>query len=565
MAFKLAEAFVELKARGEKELHKSLEKTKGKVEEIGPATEQAEKRIEKAFGDAAKGVEKSADKMADALQKPIDKLAEFEKEMKAEFAALQNRAEKLKVSMRGGPQSGNLATLGPTNAMFGRFGGAANVAAGGALVGIGTAVAARANELQTSGKDSEVLGPQVSSTVREVVGGLREFGAAVKDVGVGFVDGLLGLTAILGNMATFGGLAAWGRSAAAEEARVKRIAEGDRLAAERRATVAGIDAEGPIRNMERQREMDALFRRRGIRGLEEAAAESRLDLQNRGAPADAERLRDLNARIASEKERAAKAGEASAEAAEREARAIRDAMNATTFGPQRQLEVLREAWQSGKPLEVVEAERKFGLSPQTSALMESRIRGRDTMLQAGKDAGALDAANKRMSDRVQALIDEGNEVRKLQREYEEFAAIVAGLPEGAGKVAAQAKLAELRLNVDAAGALMTQRIQDRERQQAAAETARAAGDKRIDAIRRKFDDEQFAAGNKPRDTAQFRVVDIADLARQLQSDIFAKEDEQLRVEEEKKMHEEAQKKRDEMVQAINAVKEEVKNQVAKFN
>lgn len=61
------------------------------------------------------------------------------------------------------------------------------------------------------------------------------------------------------------------------------------------------------------------------------------------------------------------------------------------------------------------------------------------------------------------------------------------------------------------------------------------------------------------------MVDIADLARQLQSDIFAKEDEQLRIEEEKKMHEEAQKKRDEMVQAINAVKEEVKNQVAKFN
>lgn len=60
------------------------------------------------------------------------------------------------------------------------------------------------------------------------------------------------------------------------------------------------------------------------------------------------------------------------------------------------------------------------------------------------------------------------------------------------------------------------------------------------------------------------MVDIADLARQLQSDIFAKEDEQLRIEEEKKMHEEAQKKRDEMVNEIKAVKEEVKRWVPRY-
>lgn len=566
MAFKLAEAFVELKARGEKELHKSLEKTKGKVEEIGPATEQAEKRIEKAVTDAAKGIEKAGDKMGAALQKPIDKLAEFEKEMKGMFDSARGELKKLDTAIKTSDSAGGPfgSLLGGNRAIFGRFAGAAQIGAGGALVGLGAAVGMRMNELQTTGGDSELLGREISAMARDLVTGMKELVARLKEAGTGFVDAFVGMIALVANQNPIGRLVMnYGRSATAatalEEAqrrdRIRAIADRDEI--------NKVDAFAPIRALEQRQRIDAIFKQGGIGGLERAAGELApfefADLEK------AQELRDINERIAQEKERAAKAGEAAAIAAEREAEAFREGGRNATWAPGRQLDIMREAWRTGRPAESIDAERRWNLGPEDVARMEARMRGVQQFTQAGRDADAVKSFADRLNDRMAALADEGDEVKKLTRAYREFQAVVAAMPEGPPKEAAKRRLGDIGLSIDAIGALTAEQENERARRQKRRDESQAAGDKRIDAIRRRFDDEQFAAGNKPRDTAQFRVVDIADLARQLQSDIFAKEDEQLRIEEEKKMHEEAQKKRDEMVQAINAVKEEVKNQVAKFN
>lgn len=554
MAFRLAEAFVELKMRGEKELNKSLDKTKEKVKEVGPAADQAEKKIEKAATDAAKGVDKASTQMVTSLQKPIDKLAELEKEMKAKFDSLNKRAANLRQSQQPGGDLLGPNTLGPTNRIFGRFGGTANFAAAGAIAGIATAGAMRANELATTGEDSKILGPEVSRDVRTVVNGIKEVGSTFKDVAGGFIDGLLGFIAVLGNVVTFGGLGRAGEARDAEGRRNASNAAGIQFGMQAVRDMEAIDPYRPQRDAARRSELDSIFKRGGIEGLEREADRIAADMRTADA---AKHLLQVNERIAQEKERAAKAGEDAAKAAEREAAAFRHAGQMATYAPERQLRIAEEAWRTGRPEESIDAERKFNLGPQDVALMEARMRGLDQYKDAKRTGIEAENFNAKAADRAAAMIDEGNAVARLRREYEALAARVAALPEGAGKEAAKAALAEAKMNVVAAEALDAEKRQNEAIKAQKQAELRAGADKKIDAIRQRFADLEFATGNKPRDTTSFQQVSAPDFAKLIQSDIFAKEDEQKRVEDAKQQHEEAQKLRQQQVDEIKGVRDEL--------
>ena len=545
MAFRLAEAYVELKARGEKELHKSLEKTKEKVKDVAPAADQTEKKIEQAAQQAAKGVEKSATAMVKSLQKPIDKLAQLEAEMKAKFSALNQRADNLRSGGTGVTGGGGL---------FGRLGVSPTMAAGAGLVGIAAAVAQRGNALQTSGEDSRVLGPQVSAVTRDVVRGLKEFSGEFTKAGSGFVDGLLGLAAWIGNVVTFGGLGRWGESARKAEQWQTNDRRSYQEAIRTQRQIEAIDARGPIRAMEGRNELDRIFRRGGIEGLESAA--SALDSQQNSI-ANAEKLRAINERIAQEKDKAARAAEQSAAAAEREARAFREAGQMATWGPGRALDIATEAWRTGRPAEVIDAQRKFNLSEEDAARMEARMRGLDILKGAQRTAGQVEGFADRAADRAASLMEEDDAVKKLRREYEALAAAVAALPAGAGKDAAQGKLAEARMNVVAAEALDAERKQNAANRKAKEDALREGADKEIEAIRKRFEQLEFDAGNKARPTTSFQQVAAQDFAKLIQADVFAKEDEQRRVEEAKAQHEEAQKLRQQQVDEIKGVRQEL--------
>lgn len=551
MAFRLAEAFVELKMRGEKELHKSIDKTKEKVKEVGPAADQTEKKIETAAKDAAKEIDKSANAMVKSLQKPVDKLEELEREMKQKFSALNQRAANLGKPIA---QADPYAMLGPQNAVFGRFAGAANLAAAGGLVGIASAVAQRGNEIATTGEDSKILGPEVSRDVRNVVDGIKEVGSTFKEVAGGFVDGLLGFIAILGNVVSFGTLRGFGERQAAEERRKATEDAAYRNAVQTKREIEAVDPYRPQRDMERRNRLDDIFKSGGIEGLEREA--SRIEGDMRTATA-AKELLAVNERIAAEKDKAAKAGEQAAIAAEREAAAFRHAGQMATYGPGRSLEIAEEAWRTGRPAESIDAERRFNLGPQGVANMEARMRGLDRFKGANATAGQVEGFAGKAEERVAAMIEEGDSVKRLRREYEQLAAQVAALPAGAGKDAAQAKLAEAKMNVVAAEALDAEKRQNEAMNAAKREQLRDGANAEIAAIQKRFAELQLDAGNKPRDTAKFQTVGVQDFAKLIQQDVMAKEDEQKRIQEEKEEFRQAQELRQKQVDAVNAVKDEL--------
>jgi len=555
MAFRLAEAYVELKARGEKELHKSLDKTKEKVKEVGPATEQTEKQVEKAAQKAAKEVAKAGDNMAEAMQKPIDKLAEFEKEMKAKFASLRQQSEKLKENIRSDSQKMIGPSFGPTNSIFGRFGGVANVAAGAGLVGIAKAVVDRGVEID-QGATSEVLGPGLTREIRDIIGGMKEVGSAFVDVAGGFVDGLLGLVGILANVVTFGGLEALGAANRRERLRIQQERAERARAYEMGREIQAVDPFRPIREAEKRGRIDDIFNRGGIAGLE---AEARRLSVNAGGDLDAaQQLLQVNQRIVQEKEKALRLDEAAAKAQER---AIH---NAQRQGASAWLE-----YYSDESPEIIAARQDGNMTPDQIRRLQQAVRERDAFrghLQSGRDADSFATIT---NERVMSMIEEGDIVKKLRREYEELAERVANMPAGRKRDIAEQNLAEARINLDAAAALQAEKNQEREQEKRSREQARIRdrqqrfGEGIVGGILRgvlgEFD---FQQSNRPRNTASFQTVPVEQFARLIEADIAAKEEEKQRVEEAKRMHDEAQAERERIANAAEETARAVANGIA---
>lgn len=564
MAFKLAEAFIELKARGEKELHKSLDKTKEKVKEVAPAATQTEKSIEKAATDAAKSVDKAADKMADALQKPVDKLAEVETEMKQRFASMNQQAARLfdKITgVRGSGQAANqLAGFGATNTIFGRFGGVANVGAAAGLVGIGAGVAGRANAI-AAGEDSEVLGREMSKTVRDFINGLKEAIALLGQVGTGFLDALAGVAITTADRASFGLVSSFGRMRERERQEAAAALQENIDFTRQQNAIRDVDSGRPLIEADRRIRLDAMERAGGVGALED---EARRIANQTPSVENEQELLAVNERIAQARLKAASAGyaaaaaaEQAAKAAEREAQALERSRASAVQRPHIERRIEEIAFLTGRPQEAIAAQLGLNLNREQVAAMEGEIADRDKFRGFGQSQKDAAKFAEDTGDRIAAISSEGNEVAKLERRYRELVNAMNAMPAGAGRDAMRASVEAARQNIDqirlseiAGEELARREREDQQRQQFAQGFAQAN-------VQGVLSELSFALGNVARPTAQAQTVAAQDFASLIQSDIFAKEDEQRRVEEEKRMHEEAQDLRERTAEATEEIAEKI--------
>ena len=205
MAFKLAEAFVELKAKGHAEVVKENEKVKESTKSIGPAADESAKRIEKSCVSMTASFQNTG-------RAGTETMKSLRKEMMDTALALEKLADKEKQLNAGGGGGFNLNA----NTKFGTLGKLAGV--GGsviAAVSLAHAIKQRGEDLAEGGT-SETLGQHFTKPVADFARGLSEVVSSIK---TGFVDGLLGLVSYAADYLSFGVFSKLGAAMAEEERR----------------------------------------------------------------------------------------------------------------------------------------------------------------------------------------------------------------------------------------------------------------------------------------------------------------------------------------------------------
>lgn len=282
MAFKLAEAFVELKAKGHAEVVKETEKVKEKTKEIGPVADEAAKRIDRACVSMNASFDKSKAKVAD-----------FERDFRTKMDAVKRKIEEVEKEEA---KIGGGGVLGGSSAT--RFGGMGRLA-GSAASAIGIASIARAavNRGQdlAEGGTSETLGQHFTKPVADFARGLGEMVSQIK---TGFVDGLLGLVSYAADYLTFGVFSKLGAAMAEEERRknddrrqhndVRAFVDQERASG---ARLGDFDARMELRN------------RLNFNGGKESLEAERADLARTNAGGNIERIRMIDDELLALKQR----------------------------------------------------------------------------------------------------------------------------------------------------------------------------------------------------------------------------------------------------------------------
>lgn len=411
MAFKLAEAFVELKAKGHADVVKENEKVKESVKTIGPAADEAGKRIEKASSAMSVSLQNTGRVGTETMNK-------LRKEMMDTALALEKLAEKEKQLNAGGGGGGGGFGLNQ-NTKFGTLGKLAGIGGSVAgLVGIARAVTNRGGDL-ADGAKSEILGNEMGGAVANFSRGL---GQLVSDIKTGFVDGLLGLVSYAGDFLTGGILSRWGASMAEE----KRRRSEDR--AQHNDVRAFVDEERA--SGRRSSDLDAreeIRSRLNFNGGKESLIAERADLARTNAGGNIERIRMIDDELLALKQRELEAAKKSTSLNEELGDAVAESMEAAKREAAARMRIVAAIDQIGQS----ELAKDEGISRARQQLNEMIRRAGDKAADPNSPegraiAGARERVNKIEANDAKAEFDKENAAAQKRFEDEQERQRVGG-------------------------------------------------------------------------------------------------------------------------------------------